>query len=120
MITYLYWLGWIALGAAVLWFGGMRLGKWQATLIALGAILVVSLSAYFFHYQQVFVKRWGGVMSVSVPDGWRHIAVTWKDDNLWVENYNPATNVCEFREYSRGDVLQGRVVIKNCNPLRQP
>jgi hypothetical protein len=39
---------------------------------------------------------------------------------LWIENYDPANNTCEFREYSRGDLLEGRVIIKNCNPLKRP
>jgi hypothetical protein len=45
------------------------------------------------------------------------LAATWKDDNLWVENYDPATNTCHFREYSRGNLLQGTVTIQNCNPM---
>jgi hypothetical protein len=57
-------------------------------------------------------------MSITVPDGQSHIAATWKDDNLWVENYDPKTNSCYFNEYSKGNLLQGRVVIKNCNPLK--
>jgi len=65
------------------------------------------------------VKRWGGVMAISVPDGQHHIAATWKDDNLWVENYDPKSNTCIFSEYSRGNLLQGRVLIKDCNPLAQ-
>ena len=47
----------------------------------------------------------------------RHIAATWKDDNLWIENYDPKTNTCHFNEYSKGNLLQGKVTIKNCNPL---
>ena len=70
-----------------------------------------------FRLEPVLVKRWGGVMSISVPEGQHHLGVTWKDDNLWIENFDPGSNTCEFREYSRGDVLQGRVIIKNCNPL---
>ncbi|MFM1892162.1 MAG: hypothetical protein RLZ44_1239, partial [Pseudomonadota bacterium] len=79
--------------------------------------LPVAWGAYYFHFQQIFVKRFGGVMSISVPQGQLHIAATWKDDNLWVENYDPATNTCIFSEYSRGNVLQGQVKIKDCNPL---
>jgi hypothetical protein len=59
-------------------------------------------------------------MSIAVPEGHQHMGVTWKDDHLWVENYDPVNNVCEFREYSRGDLLQGRVILKNCNPLKKP
>ena len=56
-------------------------------------------------------------MTISVPKGQFHIAATWKDDNLWIENYDPATNTCHFSEYSRGNLLQGKVTIKDCNPL---
>jgi hypothetical protein len=83
-------------------------------------ILVAGWLAYTFHFENVFVKRWGGVMSLTVPQGQHHLGATWKDDNLWVENYDPATNTCEFREYSKGNLLQGRVIIKNCNPVLPP
>ena len=79
--------------------------------------MVIGWIAYFFYFQQLFVKRWGGVMRISVPAGQLHIAATWKDDNLWVENYDPATNNCVFTEYSKGNLLEGKVIIKNCNPL---
>ena len=45
------------------------------------------------------------------------VGATWKDDHLWVENYEPETNTCHFNEYSKGNLLQGRVTIKNCSPL---
>ena len=56
-------------------------------------------------------------MTISVPEGMYHITSTWKDENLWVENYDPKTNKCVFSEYSKGSLLQGRVTIKNCNPI---
>lgn len=116
MITYLYWALVIGLAAGLFVFG------WKTDTIkpaAAGSILVLLAGsvAYYFHFQQIFVKRWGGVMSISVPAGQFHIAATWKDENLWVENYDPETNTCHFNEYSRGNLLQGRVTIKNCNPL---
>ena len=85
--------------------------------ISLGHSAFFGLGAYYFHFQQVFVKRYGGVMSINVPEGQLHITATWKDDNLWIENYDPKTNTCHFNEYSRGNLLQGKVTIKNCNPL---
>jgi hypothetical protein len=117
VITYAYWALIIALAAVALFVIGSKMHKWKAALVTSAVILIAGWAAYFFHYQQVFVKHWGGVMSIDVPAGQYHIAATWKDDNLWVENYDPATSVCEFREYSRGNLLQGRVSIKNCNPL---
>ncbi len=116
MITYLYWMLVVVIAAAIL--GGFgKLDRWKPG--AIGALLVVLIgtTAYYFHFQQVFVKRFGGVMTISLPEGQRHITATWKDDNLWIENYDPETNTCYFNEYSKGNLLQGRVVIKNCNPI---
>ena len=117
MITYLYWGLVIGLVIATLALVGAKFNNLKAALISVAIILFVGWVAYYFHFQQVFVKRYGGVMSVSVPAGQNHIAATWKDDNLWIENYDPATNTCYFNEYSRGNLLQGKVAIKNCNPI---
>ena len=117
MITYAYWIGVLALAGAALWLLGAR-GLWRVAIAVSATILVIGWGAYYFHYQQVFVKRWGGIMHIGTRDGFQHLGVTWKDDNLWVETYNPADNTCHFNEYSRGDLLQGEVVIRNCNPLK--
>lgn len=117
MITYLYWAAIIGLVIATLVVVGAIFGRLKAALIATAIILGLGWGAYYFHFQQVFVKRYGGVMSIDVPQGQRHIGATWKDDNLWIENYDPATNTCHFNEYSRGNLLQGKVTIRNCNPL---
>lgn len=118
MITYLYWGVVIALVVAAMAILAGRMNNVRAALIVSVAIVIVGWAAYYFHFQQIFVKRFGGVMSVSVPDGQRHISATWKDDNLWIENYDPESNECIFSEYARGNLLEGRVRIKNCNPLR--
>lgn len=116
MVTYLYWAAVIALVVLSL-FAGSRLGSLKIGAIAALIIFLVGWFAYYFHYEQVFVKRFGGVMRISVPDGHRHIGATWKDDNLWIENYDPQTNQCIFSEYSKGNLLEGRVIIRDCNPL---
>lgn len=119
MITYLYWLLVFAAGVgAVVLVGGM-LRQWAVGL-GLGAlILLVGWAAYYFHFQQIFVKRWGGVMRIEVPAGQHHIHATWKDEHLWIENYDPASNECIFTEYAKGNILEGRVIIRNCNPLQK-
>lgn len=103
--------------AVTLFILGGKYQQWKPALITSAVILVVGFAAYYFHFQQIFVKRYGGVMSINVPEGQFHITATWKDDNLWIENYDPKTNTCHFSEYSRGNLLQGKVTIKNCNPL---
>ena len=117
MITYAYWFTVIALIGAVVFVVGFRMDAWKATFVASAILLLVGWGAYYFHFQQIFVKKWGGVMSVSVPAGQRHIHATWKDENLWIENYDTKTNKCYFTEYSKGNMLQGKVVLSNCNPL---
>jgi hypothetical protein len=117
MVTYLYWFLVFALMIAAIWIVGGAFRQWVVALGLAALIGVIGTLAYYFHFEQVFVKRWGGVMSINVPEGQHHMGLTWKDDNLWVENYDPATNTCVFREYSRGAVLTGEVTLKNCNPL---
>ncbi|SDZ75095.1 hypothetical protein [Microbulbifer marinus] len=117
MVTYLYWAAVIALVVLSL-FVGSRLGSLKLGAIAAAIFFVTGWLAYYFHYEQVFVKRFGGVMRISVPDGHRHIGATWKEDNLWIENYDPQTNQCIFTEYSKGNLLEGRVIIRDCNPLQ--
>ncbi|WP_078084921.1 hypothetical protein [Microbulbifer mangrovi] len=118
MITYLYWAAVIALVVLCL-FAGSRLGSLGKGAIVGAIIFLAGWLAYYFHFEQVFVKRFGGVMRISVPDGQRHLGSTWKDDNLWVENYDPESNECIFSEYSKGNLLEGRVIIRNCNPLME-
>jgi len=117
MITYLYWLLILGLMLVSLYGVGYKLDAWKNAAIIAVVILIIGYAAYFFHFQQVFVKRYGGVMTIAIPEGQRHIVATWKDDNLWIENYDPKTNTCHFREYSKGNLLQGKVTLTNCNPL---
>jgi len=118
MITYFYWLAVIAIIGGVIYLIGVKLDNWKSTFIASSIVLIIGLVAYYFHFQQIFVKRYGGVMAITVPEGQLHVAATWKDDNLWIENYDPKTNTCHFSEYSRGNLLQGKVTLKDCNPVQ--
>jgi hypothetical protein len=120
MITYLYWALIIGLVITLVVVIGVRMDNLKVALVAAAVVLFAGWVAYYFYFQQIFVKRWGGIMTVTVPDGQYHVATTWKDDNLWIENYDPETNNCVFSEYSKGNLLQGRVTIKNCNPLGLP
>lgn len=117
MITYLYWAAVVALSVSVLYLAGIKFKNWKLAGAATFSIIITGSLLYFFHFQQIFVKNWGGVMTVTVPDGQLHMMSTWKDDNLWIQNYDPKTNICHFREYSKGALLEGKVLIKNCNPL---
>jgi len=117
MITYFYWSLIVLLALLPLYLIGVKAKQWKIASAASVLVFLIGWAAYFFHFQQLFVKRWGGVMTISIPAGQYHMGATWKDDNLWIENYEPATNTCHFQEYSKGNLLQGKVTIKNCNPM---
>jgi len=117
MISYLYWLLVVALVFAVLFGFGVRLGKWKPALLIAVILVVAGTLLYYFYLEQMFVKRWGGSMSIRVSEGQMHMGATWKDDNLWIENYDPQSNTCIFSEYARGNLLEGRVILRDCNPL---
>lgn len=116
MITYLYWTAVIITAAAIFAICAKN-DKWTIGIALALIVLMSGWSAYYFSLQQIFVKRYGGVMTIQVPQGQFHIGATWKDDNLWIENFDPDTNSCIFNEYSKGNLLQGRVTIKNCKPI---
>ena len=116
MITYLYWFCVLAVCVFVAW-GISRYFKMKYGLLGAFIVLLVGWSMYAFHYQQYFVKNLGGLMTINIDKDLIHIQATWKDDNLWVENYDPVKKECYFTEYSKGNLLQGRVNLKNFNPL---
>jgi len=118
MITYFYWF---CLGAVIvflLWTLGLKAKQWRGALISSAVILVFGWGLHFFYLENLFVKRFGGVMTIKTPAGQQHLGTTWKDDNLWVETYDPLENTCYFYEYSRGNLLEGRVIIKDCDPYK--
>jgi hypothetical protein len=117
MITYLYWTAILIVAAAAFLGLGLKAEKWKLGIIIGLIILGLGWSTYYFSLQQIFVKRYGGVMTIQLTQGLHHLGSTWKDDNLWIENYDPKSNTCIFSEYSKGNLLQGKVTIKNCNPL---
>lgn len=118
MITYLYWFLLVVTVLGVFMGLGVRFGQWKWGFVAGGLIALLGTLAYYLYFEQIFVKRYGGVMAISTPDNRLHLGSTWKDDNLWVESWDPQENKCYFTEYSRSHVLQGSVVIDNCNPLQ--
>jgi len=116
MITYFYWALVFGASMGVMLLLG-RSSYWKLGFLVSMVVLLLGWLAYFFHFEQIFVKRYGGVMAITVPTGQVHLGATWKDENLWIENFEPATNTCHFSEYSKGNLLQGKVLIKNCNPV---
>jgi len=116
MVTYLYWIAVFLAAGLFAWVIG-RFVRWNYGLLAAVIVVFIGWVAFYFKYEQMFVKNYGGIMSIKVPDGQLHLSATWKEDHLWIENYDPKTNICHFTEYSKGHVLEGHVKIENCNPV---
>lgn len=115
MINYIYWL---AIACVVVVIGGITLKTkwWKTGSSVIIAVLFIAWSLFYFKFEQAWVKKYGGSMTISVPKGYIHLGITWKDEHLWVENFDPKTNTCYFSEYAKGHVLQGTVIIQHCNP----
>jgi hypothetical protein len=116
MISYLYWLTVISIVLLLMW-ALTRFINWRVGASIALIVLLMGWGAYHFYYEQLFVKNFGGVMTVEVPEGQIHLLATWKEDHLWIENYDPKTNTCYFGELSKSHMLEGQVTIKNCNPV---
>ena len=62
MITYLYWITVFALIIALLVFIGHKIEQWKYAFIAAGIVFIIGWSAYYFHFQQIFVKKYGDIL----------------------------------------------------------
>ena len=80
------------------------------------AICFISYISYEVYFEQIYAKRYGGVLTVSLPSGAQFLSATWKDDALWYAYFNEKDNECIFREQSKFGLLEGSVLIKGCNP----
>lgn len=117
MLTTFYWIATLIAIFAIFYLIAVRFSKLKPALVVTLLLAVVSYSFYYFYLEQLLVKSYGGSMVINIPEGQYHLGVTWKDDHLWIENYDPIKNECIFREYSRGSMLEGQVKLRNCNPL---
>lgn len=68
--------------------------------------------------EQYVAKKFGGTTELKIPEGSQLVNVTWKHESIWYLVYFEATNTCHFNESSSLGVLEGKVVINDCNPIR--
>jgi len=116
MLTTFYWIFNLIIIFTIFYLFAVHFSKPKPALVITLVLGIASYSFYYFYLEQLLVKRYGGSMVIQIPEGQHHLGVTWKEDHLWIENYDPIKNECIFREYSRGSVLEGQVKLRNCNP----
>jgi hypothetical protein len=114
MVT-LYILVTLALTAAAVWAIWSVDKKKFLPIVVIVPLIFWGMYEMFF--ENFFAKRYGGTLTVTAPEGHKFFGVTWKDDDLWVGYYNPDEKKCRFEEYSKFSILEGKVVVKNCNPI---
>lgn len=66
---------------------------------------------------QYVTRTFGGETKLEIPAGTQLMSITWKGSDLWYLYFDPATNRCVFRESSMVGVMEGSVVVPNCNPV---
>lgn len=84
-----------------------------SVLVILG--VVASIGVTLFGGSQAASRRLGATTSLAIPPGAQLVSMTWKEDSLWHLYYLPAENKCVFRESAPLGVLEGSVVVQNCN-----
>lgn len=90
-----------------------RLGKAFGSALLVG---VVGWSFWQFYLGNTVARRFGGTLTVELPTNAQFLGATWKEDSLWVSYFEPQAKRCVFKEFSRMGLVEGDVVIPNCNP----
>jgi len=85
--------------------------------VILAAGLVASAVATFIGWDQSTARHMGGSMTMEIPPGAQLVSMAWKGETLWNLYYLPADGRCVFKEVSPLGVLDGSVVVPNCNPV---
>lgn len=81
-------------------------------------LVITAIAAFALAGCDQYVTRtFGGESKLAIPSGTRLVTVTWKGTDLWYLYYDPATKRCVFKESSTAGVLEGSVVIEQCNPV---
>lgn len=80
-------------------------------------ILIISYISYIGYFEQIFAKKYGGNLTITIPDDAQFIGLTWKDNDLWYGYHDTVSGKCVFQEQSRYGLMEGKVFVKNCNPI---
>lgn len=80
-------------------------------------ILIVAAALALVGCDQYVTRTFGGETKLEIPSGTQLVSMTWKGTDLWYLYYNPETNRCVFQESSAVGMMEGSVVIQNCNPV---
>ena len=80
-------------------------------------ILIVAAALALAGCDQYVTRTFGGETTLAIPSGTQLVSMTWKGTDLWYLYFDPKTNRCVFQESSAVGMMEGSVVIQNCNPV---
>lgn len=85
-------------------------------LIIGGTLLIIITIGYFVLSSQFGAKRFGGTYTIDLKENEKLSNITWKDDDLWIltrkAKNDETSEIYNFREDSKFNVLNGNVIIK--------
>lgn len=122
MAIYVYFIALVVIMSVVgfLVFHYARGGKLKRLGKVIGsALLVFAVGWSFWEYYlgNTVARRFGGTLTVELPANAKFLSATWKEDSLWVTYFEPQSKRCVFKEFSRMGLVEGDVVIPNCDPI---
>ena len=115
-MTTMWFCGMLAIMAGIVKMGWNKAnkGKW---FIAAAIVGVVMTSSYYTLLENMFARKFGGTLDVSIPANEYLLGVSWKGEDSWILTYDPVSKNCYYREESKFSTLEGKVRINNCKPL---
>jgi hypothetical protein len=60
-------------------------------------------------------RKFGGTEEITLKENEVLVNITWKETNMWILTQDTITGIHYFREKSKWDLMNGKVVIKNAN-----
>lgn len=85
--------------------------------LTLALIIFVSFpyTTWYLYTHSIRGLSMGGSVHITEPKGSVHIHTQWKSQSVWHEYYTPADNTCVLQEVSGYGVVEGSIIVDNCN-----
>lgn len=79
-------------------------------------LLILGIFCYWILTTQFGAKHFGGTYTINLEKNNKLVNVTWKDEQLWLltkkSNKTDVSETYEFKEDSKFNVIEGKVVIQ--------
>jgi hypothetical protein len=85
--------------------------------IAAGVVGIIMTFSYYAFLENIFARKFGGTLDVSIPKDEYLIGISWKNEDSWILTYDSVSKNCYYREESKFSTLEGKIRVSNCKPL---